>query len=129
MANEPLIRELKDVLATEVDTAIGVTIQVLLGPDDGMPNYYTRRFTMAPGGSIPAHRHDKIEHHQVILQGEMTVHLNGETTLAREGDAIYIPPRTVHAFENRGAMPVQFLCVVPAIDDYATEWVEGDPLS
>ena len=112
------------VAQTEVEGCTGAVIQVLLGPNDGMPNFYTRRFTIQPGGRIPAHRHPHIEHQQVVLQGQMTLILDGEPHEVKTGDCVYIPARVGHAYENRGDVPVRFLCMVPVTEAYETEWLE-----
>jgi quercetin dioxygenase-like cupin family protein len=121
---QPLVRPIDDVPPAEVERARGTSIQVLLGPDDGMPNYYTRRFTIAPGGRIPEHRHDTIEHQQVVLEGEMAMSLDARERVARAGDCVYIPAGCAHWYENRGDVPVRFLCIVPATAGYGTEWLE-----
>ncbi len=123
MENNPIIKKIKDVTAQPVERSKGASIQVLLGTEDQMPGFYTRLFTLEPGGSIPAHRHDAIEHEQVILEGEMVLTLeHGETTVTA-GDVVYLPARASHAYENRGTVPVRFLCIVPATADYTTEWL------
>ncbi len=42
--------------------------QVLLGPDDGMPNFALRRFVMGEGGGMPRHT-NTVEHEQYVLRG------------------------------------------------------------
>ena len=121
---KPIIRPISGVAAAEVERTRGTSIQVLLGPDDRMPNYYTRLFTIEPGGRIPEHRHDTIEHQQVVLEGEMATSLDGEQGTARTGDCVYIPAGCAHWYENRGDVPVRFLCIVPATAEYGTEWLE-----
>ena len=37
-----------------VRAGTGASIQILIGPDEA-PNFAMRRFTMEPGGGIPAH--------------------------------------------------------------------------
>jgi quercetin dioxygenase-like cupin family protein len=124
--DRPIIRPISEVTAAEVERARGTAIQVLLGPDDGMPNFYTRRFTIEPDGRIPEHRHDTIEHQQVVLEGAMALSLDGQEGVARAGDCVYIPAGCAHWYENRGDVPVRFLCIVPATTDYGTDWLE-DP--
>jgi len=97
---------------------------VLLGPDDGVPNFVTRRFTLEPGARIPSHRHDAIEHEQVMLEGEMVLGLDDEIVTVRAGDCVFIPAGTAHWYENRGDAPVRFLCIVPRTEDYQSEWLE-----
>ncbi len=125
MSERPILRRIDEVTATPVERARGASIQVLLGPADRMPGFYTRRFTLEPGGRIPAHRHDRIEHEQVVLEGQMTLGLEGEQREVRAGEVIYIPAGVAHWYENRGAVPVHFLCMVPATAEYSTEWLES----
>jgi quercetin dioxygenase-like cupin family protein len=119
-----VIRSAADVPANPVDHSRGATIQVLLGPADGVPNFVTRRFTIEPGGAIPSHRHANIEHEQVVLDGSMVVTLDGEERTVGPGDCLFIAAGVVHSYHNRSKAPVHFLCVVPRTDVYRTEWLE-----
>ncbi|MCP4604254.1 MAG: cupin domain-containing protein [Proteobacteria bacterium] len=123
MKNTPIVRKIEDVSAVPVDNTQGASIQVLLGQDDDMPGFYTRLFTLETGGSIPAHRHETIEHEQVILEGEMVLTLEGRELTVGAGEVVYLPAKSAHAYENRGTIPVKFLCMVPATSDYTTEWL------
>ena len=120
-----IIRRTQDVPAGEVDRADLTKIQVLLGPDQGMPNFFTRLFTLEPGGRIPSHRHANIEHQQVMLEGELVlIKDGGEEVVVRKGDVVYLPPQKYHGYENRGTTPVKLICIVPATAEYSTEWLE-----
>ncbi len=119
-----LVRSMSTAEALRVERARGATVEVILGPVDGVPNFVTRRFTIAPGGRIPRHRHDTIEHEQVVLEGTMVVGLDRGEHVASAGDCVFIPPGVAHWYENRGDVPVRFLCVVPRTDEYQTEWLE-----
>lgn len=121
---QPVVRSMAEAQEVAVDRARGATIQVLLGPDDGVPRFVTRRFTLAPGGRIPCHRHVNIEHEQVVLEGEMVLSLDGEEHTVRQGDCVYIPAGVAHWYENRTSAPVRFLCMVPRTDPYETDWLE-----
>ncbi len=124
---EAVIRSMEQVGANPVARTRGASMQVLLGPMEGTPNFITRRFTLAPGGRIPAHRHDTIEHEQVVLEGEMVMGLDEREVTARAGDCLFIPAGVAHWYENRNEVPVRFLCIVPRTDDYQTEWLEDAP--
>jgi quercetin dioxygenase-like cupin family protein len=100
---------------------------VLIGPEQGAPHFITRRFVLAPGARIPAHRHPAIEHEQVMVRGEMMLGMDDEVRVVRPGDAVYLPAGCTHWYENRTADEVEFLCVVPRTDSYATEWLEEPP--
>jgi|AMFO01.1.fsa_nt_gi Uncharacterized conserved protein, contains double-stranded beta-helix domain len=122
--SKPVVRAMNEAPPAKVANSRGASIQVLLGPAQGVPNFVTRRFTLEPGGRIPAHRHDSIEHEQVVLEGEMVLGLDDETVTVRAGDCVFIPAGVAHWYENRGTVPVRFLCIVPRTDDYRTEWLE-----
>lgn len=120
----PVVRGMAGVTAQAVPHTRGTTIQILLGPAEGAPNFVTRRFTIEPGGRIPCHRHDSIEHEQVVLEGEMVLGLDKQVHTVIAGDCVFIPPGVAHWYENRGSVPVRFLCMVPNTPDYQTEWLE-----
>jgi len=121
---EPVIRAMDDDKAVPVERARGATIEVLLGAADGAPRFATRRFTIAPGGRIPCHRHDQIEHEQVVLEGTMVLGLDDRVVEVAAGDCLLIPAGVAHWYENRSVLPVRFLCMVPLTHGYQTEWLE-----
>jgi len=102
----------------------GAAIQVLIGESDGAPHFVTRRFTLAPDGRIPGHRHNTIEHEQVMLTGSMVIGLDSREVEVSKGDCIFIPAGVAHWYENRSDQTAAFLCVVPRTQDYQTEWLE-----
>lgn len=122
-----VVRTIESVAKNEVERSRGASIQVLLGPDDAVPTFATRCFTLEPGGRIPCHRHPTIEHEQVVLDGEMTIGLDDEVVGVRRGDCIFIPAGVAHWYENRGSSPVRFLCMVPLTERYETLWLEDAP--
>jgi quercetin dioxygenase-like cupin family protein len=113
--------------AAPVKRARGARMAVLVGPEQGAPNFITRRFLLAPGARIPAHRHPTIEHEQVMIRGEMLLGIDGDVRTVRAGDAMYLPAGCTHWYENRSAQEAEFLCVIPNTRDYATEWLEDPP--
>ena len=123
--SSPVVRNIAAVESHVVERTRGAVIQILIGPGDGAPNFITRRFTLAPGGRIPSHRHDSIEHEQFILAGTMVVGLDNREVDVTEGDSVFIPAGVAHWYENRTDEPVAFLCMVPQSNDYQTEWLEG----
>ena len=116
-----------DVEAKPVNRARGATMAVLVGPQMRAPRFITRRFALAPGGRIPTHRHDTIEHEQVVTRGAMELVLDGRAQTVQAGDVVLIPAGCAHSYENRGAETCEFICVVPATSDYQTEWLEPPP--
>ena len=126
MSHTPVavVRSQDTIEAITVPRCRGTTMKVLLGPENGVPNFITRQFSVEPGGRIPCHRHDSIEHEQVVLEGLMIIGLDGREVEVGPGDSVFIPAGVDHWYENRGADTVRFVCVVPRTDDYQTEWLE-----
>ncbi len=125
--SEPLVTQPEQASTVPVLRARGARMAVLIGPDDGASHFVMRRFLLAPGGRIPSHSHESIEHEQVVIRGEMVIGLNDETHTVRAGDAIFIPAGTAHWYENKGTKEVEFLCVVPYTTEYSTDWIEDAP--
>jgi quercetin dioxygenase-like cupin family protein len=124
MDTKPFVRPAAAVPKKPVAKGKGAFLQVLIGPEEGAANFILRRFTLEPGGRIPAHRHPTIEHEQYVLKGRMTVGLDGVEHEAAAGETVFIPAGVAHWYENRGDEPVEFLCVIPRTRDYETEWLE-----
>lgn len=95
-----------------MEGASGTRIQWLFGADDGVPGFFMRRFTMAPGGSIPLHGHPW-EHEIYILAGQAEVFTDTETITVTAGDALYVAPEEQHGYRTIGEVDLEFLCMVP----------------
>jgi len=110
----------------EMKDVMGISIRWLskCGDDGhGYPEYGLRYFKIQPGGHIPIHNHF---YHQTmyILQGQLecwrfdpdTDELVGKS-IAKPGDAIYIPSMEPHGMKNIGDEPATFLCCICNIYD------------
>lgn len=63
------------------------------------------------------HYHPLQDEDFTVLQGELTVKLNGETKILNAGDTLHIPRRTVHAMWNAGTHEARANWkVLPALD-------------
>ncbi len=102
--------------AMEMDGADGVTMRIMVGRDDGAPNFAMRHFTVIPGGHTPRHKHD-YEHEVVVVEGAGRVESDGRHREVRPGDVVYIPPNTLRQFVNESEAPFKFLCLVPVTFD------------
>ena len=123
-----VVRLLAEVAAVPVARARATTIQVLLSPAEGGERLATRLFTVAPGGRIPCHRHSLAEHQQVVLAGGLVLGVDGLEHEVAAGECVLLPAGTAHWYDNRGAEPARFLCMVPVAPDDVVEWLEP-PLS
>lgn len=94
------------------------TKQILLGPDDGAPNFAVRIFQVAPGKSSNEEEHPW-DHGVFIQQGRARVLLGERTEEVQAGDFVWIEPNERHRLDSLGPELLQFLCVVP-------DWGEND---
>jgi quercetin dioxygenase-like cupin family protein len=118
----PVVRRADEVEYEAVDAADGLRKGVLVGPDDGAPNFALRRFTLAPGAEVPRHT-NAVEHEQHVLAGEYVVGIGDEEREVGPGDSLLIPAGVVHWYRNESDEEGAFLCAVPNGDD-AIELVE-----
>ncbi|MGB0712186.1 MAG: cupin domain-containing protein [Gammaproteobacteria bacterium] len=100
---------------TEVAAGEATDMQVLIGSDHA-PHFAMRRFTMAPGGSMPAHT-NTVEHEQFVLTGSAEVGIDGEIYQVKAGDVVFIPAGSPHWYRTVGEEAFSFLCLVPNQDD------------
>lgn len=109
-----LVRTDTDIPASDVEMegAVGVKIRILIGDDDGAPNFIMRRFTIEPGGHTPYHTHPW-EHEIYVLSGLGEVRQAQNRMEMRPGVVILVMPGEDHNFSNTGDEPLDFLCIVP----------------
>jgi quercetin dioxygenase-like cupin family protein len=110
------LRRAEDISYEPVPAADGLAKGVLLGPDQDVPTFSLRRFTLAPGGTVPRHTND-VEHEQFVLSGSYVVGLGETEHRVEPGDSLFIPAGTVHWYRNEGDTEVAFLCAVPLGED------------
>ncbi|PSP43250.1 cupin domain-containing protein [Halobacteriales archaeon QH_2_66_30] len=115
-ASTPQIRRVEDIEYESVGAADGMEKGVLVGEEHGAPNLAIRRFTLAPGGSVPRHTNE-IEHEQYVLEGEYVVGIDDTEYTVSAGDTLHIPAGVVHWYRNEGDEQGAFLCAVPTGDD------------
>ena len=62
-----------------------------------------------PGGGPPAHTHQHEEEAFYLLEGSVTLVINGLRILVGPGDFVHVPKKTVHSFTNEGAGPARMI--------------------
>lgn len=90
---------------------VGVTRQVIIGPDEASNNFNIRYFRLEPGkhSNLEQHPH---EHGVIILHGKARVQLNDEFFEVKPHDAIFISSNDLHQFTVLGEEALGFLCVI-----------------
>lgn len=110
-----VVKKSDSVARTEVAAGKATYTQVLIGKDDGAPNFAMRRFTMGEGGGMPRHT-NAVEHEQYVLRGRARVGIGEEVYEVGANDVLYIPAGAPHFYEVVEA-PFEFLCMVPNAPD------------
>ncbi|OQY29418.1 MAG: cupin [Anaerolineaceae bacterium 4572_5.1] len=105
------VKKFSEVEATEITSAVGTTIQVLISSDEA-PNFAMRRIVMQPGGSMPNHT-NTVEHEQLVLGGRARIGIGDEVYEVEKDAVVFIPAGTPHFYETIGDEPFEFLCSVP----------------
>jgi quercetin dioxygenase-like cupin family protein len=109
-----LVRSLSEATlkAVAMDGVKGVRMAVMVGREEGAPNFALRQFVVEPGGHSPRHSHD-YEHEVYIVEGNGTVLLNGAERPIKAGDVVFVPADHEHQFRAGAAGGLKFLCLVP----------------
>ncbi|UCF66550.1 MAG: cupin domain-containing protein [Acidobacteriota bacterium] len=94
-----------------VTAGCATRMQLLLGPTDGAPHFFMRRFVMGPGGGMPLHT-NTVEHEQYVLRGRARIRIGDRIYEVGASDVLFIPAGTKHSYEVVEA-PFEFLCLVP----------------
>jgi quercetin dioxygenase-like cupin family protein len=102
-----------EVAAMELVGAKGVTMRVLIGPNEGAPTFVMRMFEIAPGGHTPMHAH-KWEHEVFMLDGEGEIASPTQQLWTQARTAVFVAPGETHQFVNVGSGTLRFLCLIPA---------------
>jgi quercetin dioxygenase-like cupin family protein len=110
-----VVRRAEDVELNEVAAGRATRTQVLLGPDDGTPNFAMRRFVMQDGGGMPFHTNE-VEHEQYVLAGRAKVRIGDAVHDVAPGACLYIPAGVPHSYDVVEG-PFEFLCMVPNRED------------
>lgn len=104
------VRDFRDVEAQpEVD---GVTMRVVIGPEEGAPFFNMRVFEVQPGHASPHHSH-WWEHEVFVLSGQGVVKTDhGEVSIGH-GSTVFVPGGDMHQFRNTGDDLLRFICLIP----------------
>ena len=73
-----------------------------------------------PGGGTPLHSHAREDEFFHVLEGELTVFVDGKTVTLGAGQSLFAPRGIPHCFKNCSSSPVRFLvmCMPAAIEAF-----------
>lgn len=79
------------------------------GEDTG-GSFFLSETTIEPGfPGPPLHTHDRLHDMFYVLEGSLTIELDGNRRVLGPGSFVCVPPGVAHTFSNPGAEPVRFL--------------------
>ena len=105
------VRPADVVPARPVAAGTATQMQVLVGPEQGAPNFVLRRFIMGAGGGMPLHTNE-VEHEQYVLRGRARITIGDAVHEVAPDHTLYIPAGAPHSYEVVEG-PFEFLCIVP----------------
>jgi len=71
------------------------------------------RAVLEPGSSIGLHKHEETSEVVYVINGVMTVAVDGKKELYRQGEVHYCPKGSSHEIRNEGKTNLVCLCIVP----------------
>ena len=107
-----IVKNYRQVTPEPAEEAPGVTMRLVIGEEDGAPNFAMRVFEVEPGAASPFHAHPW-EHEAFILTGKGHLRAEDGETPFQEGDVIFVAPEEKHQFINDGDTTLRFICVIP----------------
>src|SRR4051812_19209695 len=85
------------------------TGRIITGAGDTDGRYMQSETRVRPGGAVSvAHRHRECTERFEVLEGELTVELDGETRTLAPGEQLTIPPGAAHHYANTSEQDVVF---------------------
>ena len=94
---------------------VGDVYRFLATGEDTDGRYALWEAIVPPGGGPPPHVHSREEEGFYVLEGEITITVNGEPVVATAGTFANMPVGTPHSFKNESGRPARMLIsVAPA---------------
>jgi quercetin dioxygenase-like cupin family protein len=101
-----------DSIALDLPGAKDISLRVVIGREDGAPNFTMLFLEIASGGSGPSHAHPW-EELMFVKTGTGEVKSDNETQPVGPGTTVFFAPNEPHQFLNTGSEPLEFLSIMP----------------
>lgn len=96
----------------------GALSKALVHPDTvGSRRIDYRISTYQPMAYVERHKHDVQEQVYHVLDGEGLMEIDGQTTVVRRNDVIFIAPGSWHAIQNTGLGDLTFIVATTPVTD------------
>lgn len=116
---KPAICAAASVMWSELPAHIGGAYsKLLVRPEScGSKSIDYRVSVYQPRAYVEPHRHRIQEQVYHVLDGEALMEIDGERTVVRKDDVIFIPPGVKHAIYNSGMTDLRFIVVTSPADE------------
>ncbi len=116
---KPAIRAAASVIWDELPGHFGGAYsKLLVRPEScGSKNIDYRVSVYQPRAYVEVHSHRIQEQVYHVLDGEALMEIEGERTVVRKDDVIFIPPGVKHAIYNTGMTDLRFIVVTSPPDE------------
>ena len=104
-----------DSIPLAVEGIKGAAKNILIGKNEGAPNFIMRYFELESGGHSRLERHPH-EHEVIVLRGEGIVQIGQEKHAVTPFDAVFVEGDELHQFSNPHDEPFGFICIIPRLD-------------
>ena len=91
---------------------VGDLYTFLATGDDTNGAYALIHATVPPGSGPPPHLHRREDEAFFVLDGELSIQVDGRSISATNGTWATLPKGTLHAFKNTGTRPANMLILV-----------------
>src|SRR4051794_19690594 len=108
---------------------VGDVYRFLATSDDTNGKYALFEALVGPGGGPPPHIHSREEEGFYVLEGEITLTVNGERVVATAGMFANMPVGTPHSFKNESNKPARMLISVAPAGLEKMFFEDGVPLA
>ena len=87
--------------------------RIITAAADTEGRYMQGEIRLRPGGGVPlAHRHRECEERFEVVEGELTIELDGEYRTVVAGEELSVPIGAAHRYLNRSSADAVFRCEV-----------------
>lgn len=113
MPDKALVRNINEVLWEEFPDHFGGALsKLLISPENSAARHLDYRIsTYARKAYVAPHKHKIQEQIYHVLDGEGLMEIDGERSVVRKHDVIFLPPGVEHAIHNTGLGDLTFLVI------------------
>jgi mannose-6-phosphate isomerase-like protein (cupin superfamily) len=88
----------------------GGRYRIIATADSTRNSFFALEILEPPGAGTPLHRHSREDEFFHVLEGELTVFVDGKTVILTAGQSLFAPRDIPHCFKNCTSRPVKYLC-------------------